>query len=241
MDLKFSIVAASKLVYFEKIGSTNSFLIESAAKNPPEWPDGSVVCAGEQTAGRGRNDRAWESPAGSSLSSSVLIREPIGAAHWYGILLAMALVRSMRNQGVNAGLKWPNDVMVEERKVSGLLGQSAEGFLVIGIGLNLEPVEIADSVSLSELGLSQDYDFQLSRLLTEFHQLRAAYENAGVAAVLDELRSISLTLGRRVRVHTEDGVLEGFVSGIDDQGRLVIEEGKHVVSAGDIVHLRGVD
>lgn len=240
MDLNLSSANSSRLVFFEQIGSTNQFLLDSAY-DLQQWPDGSVVCAAEQTSGVGRNNRSWQSPAGESLSLSILIRKPSGASHWYGMLLAMALTRSLVEQGADAGLKWPNDVLVGERKISGLLGQAAADYLVVGLGLNLHSVAVEGSTSISEIGLDPDFDMQMAAILKEFSKLRAQYELSGLAAILDELRAISLTLGKRVRVTIEDGIIEGFATEIDEQGRLVLNDGEHVISAGDIFHLRGVE
>ena len=241
MDLNLSSAYSPKLVFFEQVGSTNEFLIENAQLGETEWPDFSVVCAGQQTAGRGRNQRQWESPAGASLACSILIRNPKGAAHWYGILLAMALAESLRLQGVSAGLKWPNDVLVRDKKIAGVLGQSSSDYLLVGIGLNIQSVEIENSISLAELNLEPSYDFQLAELLKEFIRIRHLFELSGVTAVLQQLKDISHTLGRKVRVSTEAGTLEGTATDIDSQGRLVLDRGAQIISAGDILHLRGVD
>lgn len=241
MDLNLSSIHSTKCVFFEQLGSTNQYLLENAELDENSWPDFSVVCAAEQTAGRGRSQRQWRSPSGTSLSASILIREAKGAAYWYGILLAMALSRSLRNQGVRAGLKWPNDVLVGGKKIAGVLGQANANYLVIGIGVNLGPVEIENSVSLSQLNLEPEFDFQLAALLKEFAELKNSFELVGVAAVLEELRDISHTLGLRVRVTTEDGILEGTATDIDDQGRLVLDMGKQTISGGDILHLRRVE
>ncbi len=238
MDLKFSTAHSSKLVYFEQIGSTNQYLIEKISQNSADWPDMSVVCAGEQTSGSGRHSRVWSSPSGASLSCSLLVRNPKGAAHWYGILLAMAAVTSVRSQGVEAGLKWPNDVLVEGKKLAGVLGQASSDSLVVGIGINLQPIQIDNSVSLAEIGLTQDFDFQLSKILGEFSTLRRDFDLGGVAAVLERLRKFSHTLGLEVRVTTDDTVIEGLATDIDNQGRLVINDGEEIISAGDILHLR---
>lgn len=241
MDLNLSSAYSPKLVFLEQVGSTNQYLIENAVLGQTEWPDFSIVCAGQQTAGRGRNQRQWESPAGASLSCSILIRNPKGAAHWYGILLAMALAQSLNLQGANAGLKWPNDVLVEDKKIAGVLGQANADYLVVGIGVNIQSVDIDNSVSLAELNLDTGFDFQLAGLLREFTGIRQDYELSGVTAVLEQLKNISHTLGRNVRVTTEVGILEGTATDIDSQGRLVLERGKHTISAGDILHLRGVE
>lgn len=241
MDLNLSSAYSPKLFFLEQVDSTNQYLIENAQLSETEWPDFSVVCAGQQTAGRGRNQRQWESPAGASLSCSILIRDPKGPAHWYGILLAMALAESLKLQGADAGLKWPNDVLVQDKKIAGVLGQSTTDFLLVGIGVNIQPVGIENSISLAELELETSFDFQLAGLLKEFLKIRNEFELAGVTAVLEQLKEISHTLGRKVRVTTEAGILEGTATDIDSQGRLVLDRGAQIISAGDILHLRGVE
>jgi BirA family biotin operon repressor/biotin-[acetyl-CoA-carboxylase] ligase len=240
MELNLSRAFANKLIYFDQLESTNSFLMQKASDDIAHFPDMTVVSTAWQTAGRGRNNRQWISSKGSSLASSILIRKPVGDAHWYGILLALAAVKSLRGQQVDAGLKWPNDVLVQERKLAGILGQSRMDYLVIGIGLNLSSVEIENSISLSELSVTADYDLQLASILENFAALRKEFETLGVAAVLGDLRSLSHTLGKRIRVNTGQGHFEGVATDIDNQGRLVLDNGSKTVSAGDILHLRGV-
>lgn len=239
MELNLSAGFANKLLFFDQLDSTNEFLMVKAAESPSSFPDMTVVATAWQTAGRGRNARQWLSPKGSSLASSVLIRKPHSAAHWYGILLALAAVKSLRGQQIDAGLKWPNDVLVQDRKLAGILGQSGGDYLVVGIGLNLLSVEIENSISLTELSATTDYDLQLSSILEKFSELRGAFETRGVSAVLDDLKSLSNTLGRKIRVTTEQGQHEGIATDIDSQGRLVIDNGAKTISAGEIMHLRG--
>lgn len=240
MELNLSAGFATKLLYFDQLDSTNEFLMKKASDDARQFPDMTVVSTSWQTAGRGRNERQWVSPKGSSLASSILIRKPASAAQWYGILLALAAVKSLRGQQLDAGLKWPNDVLVQERKLAGILGQSGGDYLVVGIGLNLSAVDIENSISLSELAVKTDYDLQLSSILENFSELRREFETNGVSAVLDDLRSLSHTLGKRIRVTTDQGQFEGVATDIDTQGRLVLDHGDKTVSAGDIVHLRGV-
>jgi BirA family biotin operon repressor/biotin-[acetyl-CoA-carboxylase] ligase len=241
MLLNLSSAHSSKLVFFDQLGSTNQYLLEQAGLDSDSWPDQSVVCAGHQTAGRGRNDRQWESPAGASLACSVLIRNPSAEAHWYGILVAMSLAKSLRVQGVDAGIKWPNDVLVNEKKIAGVLSQAANNYLVAGIGVNLREVDIEGSISIAELKLNEDFDTQLAALLSNFVALRESYERGGVSEILEELREISHTLGLMVRVRTEKGVVEGVATNINHQGKLEIDNGRETVFAGDILHLRRVE
>ena len=241
MDLFLSSALTPKLIHFDQIGSTNDYLLRQAVAEPLDWPSGSVVCASEQTKGRGRNQRAWESPAGSSLSFSVLIRDPQIPPHWYGILMAMAATTSFRGQGAEAGLKWPNDVLVKDKKLAGILGQSTDNYLVVGLGLNLSRVDIAGSTCVEEIGLNSDYDYQLAGILAAFNQLLDRQKTVGLSQLLPELRDLSHTLGRRVRITLEGQDVEGLATGIDSEGRLVLDQGRVTVSVGDIVHLRGVE
>ena len=240
MDLFLSSAMTPKLLHFDEISSTNDYLFDQAGADLQSWPDHSVVCASMQTRGRGRNQREWESPSGASLSFSILIRNSTVPAHWYGILLAMAATKSLNEQGVQAGLKWPNDVLVDDKKLAGVLGQAAENYLVVGLGLNLSKVEITGSTSLEDFGLKTDFDFQLSGILSNFSQIIERQSSAGLTDLLPELRQLSHALGRRVRITLEGEDIEGLATDIDSEGKLIIDNGRFAVSAGDIMHLRGV-
>ena len=239
MKLNLSSKVCNKLVFFQTVGSTNDYLADAATEDSESWPDFSVVCAEEQTAGRGRNQREWLSPAGSSLSVSILIRNPSEAAHWYGMVLAVALTESLISQGVQAGLKWPNDVLIDEKKIAGVLGSAHHGFVVIGIGVNLLQIDLEHTESIENLQLNTDYDFQLSKLLEKFSKIRNNFESAGKQQLLAKLREVSHTLGKKVRVQTDAGELLGVATEIDSDGMLVMNQGEHRISAGDILHLRG--
>ena len=239
MDLNSSSEFCNKLVFLPTVGSTNDFLISEASANAQSWPDLSVVCAAEQTAGRGRNQRVWESPAGSSLAVSILIRNPSGPAHWYGMLLAVSMVESLTAQGAQAGLKWPNDVLVNEQKIAGVLGSATAEFAVVGIGLNLFQIGLEQTESIENLQLDTNYDFQLAEILRNFSQLRASFESVGKQPLLTKLREVSHTLGKRIRVQTDSGEIVGIATEIDSDGLLVLNQGEHRISAGDILHLRG--
>ncbi len=239
MKLNLSSKVCHRLVFLQTVGSTNDYLADAATTDSESWPDFSVVCAREQTAGKGRNQREWLSPAGSSLSVSILIRKPSEAAHWYGMVLAVALTESLISQGVQAGLKWPNDVLVDEKKIAGVLGLAHQEFVVVGIGVNLLRVDLEQTESIENLQLNTDYDFQLSRLLERFVAIRNNFESAGKQQLLAKLREVSHTLGKKVRVHTEAGELTGVATEIDSEGMLVLNQGEHRISAGDILHLRG--
>lgn len=215
----------------EETGSTNTDLAAAATAGAP---DHSVLVAMNQTAGRGRLDRRWEAPAGANLLVSVLFREvpdpAVELTHRIG-LAATATAR--RLAGVDARLKWPNDVVVDDRKLGGILAQqTASGAVVVGLGLNLgwAPPEAA------LLGADLDPLTVLRALLAELDALPA-----DSLELAERYRSELSTLGRRVRVDLADGHLVGTAVGVADDGRLIVVDEcavSHRIDVGDVVHLR---
>jgi BirA family biotin operon repressor/biotin-[acetyl-CoA-carboxylase] ligase len=216
-------------IHVRRIGSTNDRARALAAAGAPA---GTIVTTGEQTAGRGRQGRTWIAPPGSALLMSVLVRRtdpllPLRAG------LAVADLA-----GPGARVKWPNDVLLDGRKVAGILVEARprDGWAVIGIGVNVAldpaalPPEIRDRAGT--LGRApEELDAALAELLAA---LRARLE-APVDAILAALRSRDALLGRRVS--WAGGAGEG--AGIDDAGRLLVRrDGGEVVAldAGE-VHL----
>jgi len=216
-------------------GSTNALV---AARARAGEPAGLVVAAEEQTAGRGRLSRTWTSPPRAGLTFSVLLRPDLPAERWSWLPLwgGVAVARAVREQtGVDAVLKWPNDVLVDGRKLCGLLAEvPGPGAVVLGIGLNVTTRrdELPDGGTslLLEGATTTDRDTVLRAVLRS------------LAAVLDEAapdgyRALCTTLGARVRLELPDGSsVEGTAEAVDDAGRLVVDGVPH--GAGDVVHLR---
>ncbi|MSO79714.1 MAG: biotin--[acetyl-CoA-carboxylase] ligase [Acidimicrobiia bacterium] len=232
---------------FGTIDSTNRWLLDEARAGAA---DGLVVVADEQTAGRGRRGRTWTAPPGSSLLVSVLIRPrlDIGHAHLLTMAAGLALRAAVEHAaGVNAGLKWPNDLVVNDRKLAGLLAEteiSANGELsavVIGVGCNVEwhdfPSELAEGATACNLeaGRSIERADVLDAFLDDL-----ALRLDDLAAVPDSYRNALATLGRRVRVDLGTRVLEGTATDIDESGQLIVttDGTTEVVAVGDVVHLR---
>jgi BirA family biotin operon repressor/biotin-[acetyl-CoA-carboxylase] ligase len=184
-----------------------------------DLPLGSVVVADHQSAGRGRLDRRWEAPPGTALLASfVLPRHPL--------LSLAAGVAAAEACGGGVGLKWPNDLMVGERKAGGILVEVGESKAVVGIGINLTAAPPGAAM------LDQPRDTLLERL----RERLAYWSIADPSDVLRRWRELSVTLGRRVRVELPGRVLEGVAEDLDGNGALVVA-GEHV-SAGDVIHLR---
>jgi BirA family biotin operon repressor/biotin-[acetyl-CoA-carboxylase] ligase len=255
----------------QETGSTNDDLAEAAAGQPAQWPDLSVVTAESQRAGRGRLDRSWVAPERSSLIVSVLLR-PVNAAgrplptasySWFSLLAALALVESIEDRTeVSPQLKWPNDVIVDGRKLAGILARFVPGAdgappaLVVGIGLNVSltdselPVPTATSLLLEYAGTT-DRNILLKSFLRTFAVRYAAFcavDGDALAAQTEggtlaaEISARMHTLGQDVRAELPGGAeLTGRALALDAFGGLVVRDGdgeRHTVSAGDVVHLR---
>jgi BirA family transcriptional regulator, biotin operon repressor / biotin---[acetyl-CoA-carboxylase] ligase len=230
--------------------STNAVAADRARDGAPH---GLVMVAEHQTAGRGRLDRAWETPARAALTFSVLLRPRVPAAEWpwLPLLAGHALAIALREAEVPATLKWPNDVLVGEHKVAGILLERIDTrdgpAAVLGIGLNVSttaaelPVETATSVALAT-GSAPDRTELLTRLLTRLVDEYDAWEAGGTGrteALRAAYTDACVTVGREVRVELPGGdVRTGTARGIDAGGRLVVDD--FVVGAGDVVHVRTV-
>jgi BirA family transcriptional regulator, biotin operon repressor / biotin---[acetyl-CoA-carboxylase] ligase len=242
-------------------GSTNSDLAGWAREGLPE---GAVLIAEEQTAGRGRLDRHWNAPPRSGLFLSVLLRPGPGVPAerwgWLPLLAGVATATGLsRAAGVDTSLKWPNDLLVkvrgEERKAGGILAERAgPDAVVLGIGVNVSlradelPVHTAGSLALAG-AVSTDRDPLLRAVLRSVEQWYGAWRAAGgdpaASGVQEAYAAGCATLGRRVRAELPgDRSLSGGAVALDGDGRLVLDLGegrREAVGAGDIVHLRPAD
>jgi len=209
------------------VDSTNRLAAELARSGAA---DGTVVGAEHQTAGRGRQGRTWESEPGSSLLASVILRP---APPLVSLAAGLAAARACESvAGVSATLKWPNDVMVAEGKLGGILSElvrepgSLGEAVVVGLGLNVHwrsPLPLGGAA----LGPGVDRADLLVAWLTALDD---------PCDVLAGYRARCSTIGRRVRVELAGETVEGMVEGVDDDGSLLVE-GRKIV-AGDVVHLR---
>ena len=236
---------------FEEIDSTNTYLKERAREGAPE---GLVAVADHQTAGRGRLHRRWESPPGANLLVSLLLRPECDPddLHLCTTAVALAAADACREvAGVDVSFKWPNDLLVGESKLAGILaevefaGGTPPG-VVVGIGINVAwpgPPEAGGTCLEDVSGSAQSVDRKvlLDHLLYALAPRREMLDDArGRRVLADEVRSRCSTLGQRVRVFLADEEVTGVAHGIDGSGRLVIETetGLRTVTAGDVVHLR---
>ena len=224
-------------------GSTNADLLAQGADGAP---DRTVLRADYQSAGRGRLDRTWEAPRGVNLLVSLLFREVPSRLHVLTQVVALAATRVARDCGVEAVLKWPNDILVGTQKLAGILAQAApvgpDGkipFVVVGIGCNLgwAPPE---AVSLASSGWRREVspDEFLHAMLPEIDRLLAMNDEEMNAEYVANLA----TVGSRVRVEMPSGEdIIGRAMSVELDGRLVVLDDcavTHRIDTADVVHLR---
>ncbi len=243
-----------EIIFFESIDSTNLIAMKLAEKGSPE---GTVVIADSQTKGRGRLGRAWVSPPMAGIYMSVIVRpglEPKDAT-LLTIMAAIACATAIRNTtGLQVKIKWPNDLMVSDKKLGGILTEMKSDpdriiFAVIGIGINVnmkrksfppEVQPIATSIK-EELGRIQSRTFIIAEILKEIERWYKVLIRTGRSPLLDEWRRLSSTLGSKVKVTAGRDIFTGTAENIDDEGMLILRLPSGIlkrISAGDLTVLR---
>ncbi|WP_430780827.1 biotin--[acetyl-CoA-carboxylase] ligase [Actinoplanes sp. G11-F43] len=246
----------SRIEVREETGSTNADVAAAAVRGEPE---GLVLVAESQIAGRGRRDRQWVSPPRAGLTVSVLLRPgpavPQAAFGWLPLLAGVALAEAVtRVSGVEAALKWPNDLLVADRKCAGILAEVSGDAVVVGIGLNVSTraEELPETTGVPATSLrvagaeSTDRDPLLRALLRGvarwYEGWREADGDAEMCGLLAAYQRHCVTIGREVRVLLPGGGEKtGEAVAVDRDGQLVIrtvEDGDFRVSAGDVLHVR---
>ncbi len=234
------------------VGSTNAVLAAAAADGAPE---GTVLVAEHQEAGRGRLDRVWVSPPRAGLTVSVLLRPdvPLSRRSWLPLLTGVALAEAVRNgTGVRAALKWPNDLLAADGgKLAGILAEAAGGAVVVGVGLNVSTTERELPEGGTSLLLAGVRRPDRSALLVDFLRALADRYTRWASSLGDPVQSglardylaWSATVGAPVEVAMPDGsVLEGVAEAVDWDGRLVVAggAGRVELASGDVRHVRRV-
>jgi BirA family transcriptional regulator, biotin operon repressor / biotin---[acetyl-CoA-carboxylase] ligase len=246
----------SRLDVVAQTGSTNDDLLASARAGAAE---GTVLVAEHQTRGRGRQGREWVSRTGSALIFSVLLRPAeVSPADrgWLPLLTGVAVARAVRQVArVDATLKWPNDVLVGQAKLAGILAEQTGRAVVVGVGLNVAAGRdelpppgpgALPPTSLALLGGRTDREALLTGILAELADwyrrwTRPSPGDAEGSGLRTEYLQCCATIGRAVRVELPGGTaLTGVASGIDPVGRLIVDTaaGPAAVSAGDVIHVR---
>ena len=236
---------AGPVLWSPETGSTNDDAVTRARAGAPE---GLVIGADFQSGGRGRRGRKWRSEPGDAVLCSVLLRPPVPAAD-VGMIPIVAAVSVAEALGDTVGIVWPNDIVVDERMVCGILCELAAdetgvAWVVVGIGINVRGVPQLDETrwrpgALGDAGASPPRAQVLVAVLTALSRRYAQWLSDGPAATLAEFARRDLLHGSGVTVQTGDRATTGTASGVDEQGRLRVmtAAGEVVAGAGEVTRV----
>jgi len=252
------------MIWFDEIGSTNDEAMKRAREGAPE---GFIVAAGFQTAGRGRLGRLWQSPRDVGIYFSIVLRPPAEMMTLIPLMVGVALAEAIEGSAScpydaqrhgdvtrypTIGVKWPNDVLINGKKISGILAEAEwkgnEAIVVVGVGVNVTtalkdlPVRALYPASsiLVETGITLDRKTLLERWKEKFDILYADMKTHGTASFAQRWSTWDTLKGHPVRIHTQAGWGEGVGDGIDNDGALFVQrhDGERVrVLAGDVMPL----
>ena len=241
------------IVRLETIDSTNLEAIRQAKAGAPE---GLCIVAREQTAGRGRLDRTWQSPKDAGLYCSIVLRPAIEMSKWplLSLVAALAVADSLvRSCSLKPDIKWPNDVCANDRKLCGILAETIETdqelAAIVGIGINLKPAALSDDLRQTAISIEEVIDREpdaeriLAELLQAFGERYKVLESSDGAehTIREWCASSSYAYDRRVRVSLETETFTGMTRGLDRDGALRVETDNgqiRIVRAGDVTALR---
>lgn len=220
---------------YRRIPSTNDIAQAMTGRGAPE---GTVVVAEAQSAGRGRPGRDWVSPPGTGLYLSVVLRPKAPMKDFWQTAFVMAVSAAdaiHEATRLNPELKWPNDVLINGRKVCGILIETLKGgagnppAVIAGIGVNVNTIEFPPEIAhkatsiAKELGTPVEVGRIEEILLASIDRWYTLYNDAGFPPIISRWRELDRTTGRSISVDTPDGLLEGTALGVEDDGSLTIE------------------
>ena len=213
--------------------------------------EGTIVVAREQTAGRGRHGRSWLSPEGGLYLSAVLCPEiPIEQVWQIGFVISLAAAEAIADvSGLSARVKWPNDVLIDGRKVCGILIESGRrgdgamgGLVVCGIGINVEARAFPDDLASRVTSICAETERNLSAfdvedaLLDALGRRYAEYQAGGFTPIMAAWKRLDCTSGREVEVHVPEGIVRGTAVEVDPGGSLVVK-----TPNGELIHITAGD
>ncbi len=256
-DFKNDLVKNSKIIgkeilYFESINSTNSLalkLIETSHK------DGTVIIANEQLAGRGRFERRWISPAKKNLYMSIILSPELSLKNlsFLSLMTAVSCASAIRKlTPLNVSIKWPNDIVVEEKKLGGILIETKtykeKIYAILGIGINVNfkrlemPEDIRDFATsiMEETGITYSRAQIALELLKDLDRWYYILLNKGFEKIKKEWLNLTSTIGRFIRVMSGSDIYTGKAIGIDEEGMLLLNTGDFIrkISSGDVTILK---
>jgi len=224
-------------LYEEQTESTQLLLLDSG------FPEGAVAATEHQTAGRGRLGRRWEEPAGTSLLASVLMRPPAGrSAPELSLVAALAAAEAIEEgTGLRARIKWPNDLLLDERKVAGVLAEMRGDTVVVGIGINVNQrrdqlahdARVPPGSLRAASGRTHDRARLLAHVLARLERHYDTWTSCGLSLLFADLRARDVLRGRRVTVDGEAGTAVG----IHPSGQLEVDfdDGRRLIGSGEVL------
>jgi len=245
-------IFGKKIYSYRKVGSTNLLGFRLAETGSEE---GTLIVADEQTKGKGRMGRSWYSPPRLGLWMSLILRPriPPFKAPGLSICAGLALAQTIKEMtGIEAKIKWPNDCLIDGKKVGGILLElSAEldriNFVIVGIGVNVNhsakdfPRNLSQTATSMKIKLGKDISrlALLTSFLEEFERIYLDFKKKGLSAQREMIKSFSSLLGKKVAVRFGKEKIEGTAENIDENGSLVIKtkKGEKVVTAGEVMVL----
>ncbi|WP_270179028.1 biotin--[acetyl-CoA-carboxylase] ligase [Alkalihalobacillus sp. CinArs1] len=248
ISLKLSTDFIGREIHAYSSVETTQFIAHNLAHSGIQ--DGAIVVADEQTKGKGRLGRSWHSPKGSGIWTSIILRPklPPQRAPQFTLIAAVSVVQAIKKQtGLEAEIKWPNDILINGKKIVGILTElQAEAdqikSVIIGMGINVNadetdfPTDLTTATSLKiESGEDVNRAALLAAILNELEVLYTEYMENGFRMIKLLWESYAISLGRKIKARTLNGVIEGLAKGITEEGVLLLEssDGKthHIYSA----------
>ncbi|MCX7793371.1 MAG: biotin--[acetyl-CoA-carboxylase] ligase [Thermodesulfovibrionales bacterium] len=249
---------SERIIILDRVDSTNTYLSILAKEG---YPHGTVVIADTQTAGRGRFRRQWFSPPGKNIYMSILVKpegvnQSLSDFSILPLLAGIASARAIRYfTGLPVNLKWPNDLLLYEKKLGGILVEShmapsvgiLDAYFIVGIGINVNmkreelPEDIKDIATSLYMIAGREFERKplIEEILKEFFILYEEFKSEGKTYIISEWQSLSSTLGRKVRCLMPDGrEITGRAVALDDNGYLIVEKDGVLesIKAGDVFH-----
>ena len=243
-----------KFFYYESIDSTN---VEAERMAMRGAPHGTVIVAKEQTAGKGRRGRTWESPAGENIYMSILLRPHLAPekAPMLTLVMAYSIAKAIRNQGFDGiQIKWPNDLILRGKKICGILTEmkmngSQIGHVIIGVGINVNtkrfPEDLKDKASslFLESGKKQEMEKLIQDILNEFGADYDTFlKEENLSFMVDNYNSILVNCGKEVVILEPGNEFTATALGVNEKGELIVRlpnGEKQTIYAGE-VSVRGV-
>ena len=246
--------AGQEIAYFDEIDSTNIKAKELAEQG---YPNGTLVVADQQVSGRGRRGRSWESPSGTGIFMTLMLKPEINpnSASMLTLVAALAVAKAIKDvTGLDAQIKWPNDIVINGKKICGILTEMSAQFdyinhIVIGIGINVHNEVFSDEIAHMASSLlleSQGKKFRraeiIEKILEYFEEYYEIYlETEDLTALTGEYNKILVNMNKPVRVLDPKDEFEGKAMGITAKGELIVDtwESRKLVSSGE-VSVRGI-